>query len=107
LASEPYLVPDENSPAKRSSDYPQQAAGDLRDDVMNCVKIAEQLGMETLVLDQTRSDLGLNVVKAIVPEMRIFWKRWGSGRLYDVPVKLGWLPSPRQENELNPFPIFF
>lgn len=107
LASEPYLVPDENSPAKRSSDYPQLAAGDLRDDVMNCVKIAEQLGMETLVLDQTRPDLGLNVVKAIVPEMRIFWKRWGSGRLYDVPVKLSWLPSPRQENELNPFPIFF
>ena len=107
VASEPYVVPDENTPLKRSSDYPQLATDDLRDDVLNCVKIAEELGMETLVLDQTRPDLGLNVVKVIVPEMRIFWKRWGPGRLYDVPVKMGWLPSPRQENELNRFPIFF
>jgi len=107
VASAPYVVPDENTPPKRSSDYPQLATDDLRDDVLNCVKIAEQLGMETLVLDQTRPDLGLNVVKVIVPEMRVFWKRRGPGRLYNVPVKLGWLPSPCQENELNPFPIFF
>lgn len=107
IASEPYVVPDENTPLKRVGDYPQLATDDLRDDVLNCVKIAEELGMETLVLDQTRPDIGLNVVKVIVPEMRVFWKRRGPGRLYDVPVKMGWLPSPRQENELNPFAIFF
>jgi hypothetical protein len=29
------------------------------------------------------------------------------GRLYDVPVKLGWLAAPLAENELNPVPVFF
>jgi ribosomal protein S12 methylthiotransferase accessory factor len=79
---------------------------DLRDDVMTCVKIAEKQGMETLVLDQTRPDIGLNVVKVFVPGMRHFWQRLGAGRLYDVPVKLGWLPEPLQEHQLNPIPIF-
>ncbi len=35
--------------------------------------------------------LGMNVVKVIVPGIRHFWRKTGLGRLYDVPVKLGWL----------------
>jgi ribosomal protein S12 methylthiotransferase accessory factor len=62
--------------------------------------------MEVLVLDQTRPDIGLNVVKVIVPGMRHFWKRLAPGRLYDVPVKLGWLPESLKENQLNPVPMF-
>ena len=107
LATQPYLVPDDRVPLKKASDYPQLASDDLRDDVITCVNIAQKLGMETLVLDQTRPDLGLNVVKVIVPEMRIFWKRWGPGRLYDVPVKLGLLSQPIPESQLNPYLIFF
>jgi ribosomal protein S12 methylthiotransferase accessory factor len=34
--------------------------------------------------------------------MRHFYKRFGPGRLYDVPVKLGWLKKPVKEEELNP-----
>lgn len=107
LANKPYLLPDENATAKVPLDYPQLASDDLREDVMNCVKIAEKQGLEVLVLDQTRPDIKLNVAKVIVPGMRHFWKRFAPGRLYDVPVKLGWLPKPLQENELNQFPIFF
>jgi ribosomal protein S12 methylthiotransferase accessory factor len=62
--------------------------------------------MEVLVLDQTRPDIGLNVVKVIVPGMRHFWKRFAPGRLYDVPVKLGWLPESLKETQLNPVPMF-
>ena len=105
--NQPYVVPDNSVPLKMASDYPQLASDDLLEDVRTCTNIAQKLGMETLVLDQTRPDLGLNVVKVIVPEMRIFWKRWGPGRLYEVPVKLGWLPEPLPEEQLNPFPIFF
>ena len=107
LENQPYLVPDASAVPKIYSDYLQLGSDDLKEDVMTCVKIAEKLGMETLVLDQTQPDIGLSVVKVIVPGMRHFWKRWGSGRLYDVPVKLGWLPVALKENELNPFPIFF
>jgi ribosomal protein S12 methylthiotransferase accessory factor len=79
---------------------------DLREDVLTCVEIAAKQGMEVLVLDQTRPDIGLNVVKVIVPGMRHFWKRLAPGRLYDVPVKLGWMPESLKENQLNPFPMF-
>jgi ribosomal protein S12 methylthiotransferase accessory factor len=59
-----------------------------------------------LVLDQTRPEIGLPVVKVIVPGLRHFWRRLGPGRLYDVPVKLGWLPAPLSEEQLNPIPMF-
>lgn len=105
LENQPYLVPDEMAAPKRCADYPQLWSDDLLEDIMTCVAIAKKQGMEVLVLDQTRPDIGLNVVKVIVPGMRHFWKRWGHGRLYDVPVKLDWLKEPRKENQLNPFPI--
>ena len=106
LKNQHYLVPDARVKPKVYSDYPQLGSDDLLEDVMTCMKIAEKQGMEVLVLDQTRRDIGLNVVKVIVPGMRHFWKRLAPGRLYDVPVKLGWLPESLQENQLNPVPIF-
>lgn len=106
LENQPYLVPDASAKPKVYSDYPHLWSDDLLEDVATCVRIAERQGMEMLVLDQTRPDIGLNVVKVIVPGMRHFWKRLGAGRLYDVPVKLGWLPEPLKENQLNPFPMF-
>ena len=56
-----------------------------------------------LVLDQTREEIGLPVVKVIVPGLRHFWARFAPGRLYDVPVKMGLLDKPHRENELTPF----
>jgi ribosomal protein S12 methylthiotransferase accessory factor len=67
--------------------------------------VAEK-GLETLVLDQTRPDLDLHVVKVIVPELRHYWPRFGPGRLYQVPVQMGWLPEPLSEEALNPQLIF-
>ncbi|NER26968.1 MAG: TOMM precursor leader peptide-binding protein [Symploca sp. SIO1C4] len=106
IKNQPYLVPDASVKAKVYSDYRQLWSDDFLEDVLTCVNIAKEHGMETLVLDQTRPDIGLNVVKVIVPGMRHFWKRLAPGRLYDVPVKLGWLPEPLKENQLNPFPMF-
>jgi ribosomal protein S12 methylthiotransferase accessory factor len=102
-----YLLPDASIAAKTNTDYPQLLSDDLLEDVQTCVKIAAKHGLETLVLDQTRPDIGLNVVKVVVPGLRHFWKRWGTGRLYEVPVKLGKITQPLAESELNPFPIFF
>ena len=39
----------------------------------------------------------------IVPGLRHFYTRFAPGRLYDVPVKLGYLDQPLSENELTPF----
>jgi ribosomal protein S12 methylthiotransferase accessory factor len=107
IANQPYLAPDSQVAAKVYHDYPQRGSDDLRDDVLTCVAIAEQHNLETLVLDQTRPDIGLNVVKVIVPGLRHFWSRLGAGRLYDVPVTMGWLPAPLVEQQMNPIPMPF
>jgi oxazoline/thiazoline synthase len=74
---------------------------DLLDDITYCEQLVQKLGMEFLVLDQTRRETGLSCVKVIVPGMRHYWRRLAPGRLYDVPVRLGWFSSKLQEDELN------
>jgi oxazoline/thiazoline synthase len=75
---------------------------DLRDDVLACVDILRRLDLEVIVLDQTRQDVGLPVVKVIVPGLRHFRPRFAPGRLYDVPLRLGWVKNPLREEDLNP-----
>jgi ribosomal protein S12 methylthiotransferase accessory factor len=103
----PCLVPDASQPLKTANDYPKRWSDDIYADVMTCVGIAQAAGLETLILDQTRPDIGLNVVKVIIPGMRGLWLRLGPGRLYDVPVKLGWRTVPLPEAEMNPMTIPF
>ena len=106
LQSHPYLLPDANIPPKFCQDYPQVFHNDLREDIMYCQNIIAKQGMEMLILDQTRPDIGMKVVKVIVPGLRHFWKRLGQGRLYNIPVQLGWLSEPYSESQLNPFPMW-
>ncbi|NET44397.1 TOMM precursor leader peptide-binding protein [Okeania sp. SIO2B3] len=107
LENQPYLAPHPEIPAKVYGDYPLVWSDDIYEDVLTCVKIAQAAGMETLVLEQTRPDIELNVVKVIVPGLRHFWPRFGRGRLYDVPVKMGWLSEALQEKQMNSMPMVF
>jgi bacteriocin biosynthesis cyclodehydratase domain-containing protein len=75
---------------------------DTREQVMACVEVVGRVGLDFLVLDQTRPDIGVPVARVIVPGMRHFYRRFAPGRLYDVPVKLGWCDWPTPERELNP-----
>jgi len=86
---------------KVAEDYSQLNSNDLWDDLGTCVELARERGLEILVLDQTRADTGMPVVKVIVPGMRSWWARFGPGRLYQVPVALGWQPVPFGEEQLN------
>jgi ribosomal protein S12 methylthiotransferase accessory factor len=105
LANQPYLVA-AGEPARALSHFPRRWADDLKEDVRECQALIERKGMEMLVLDQTRPDIGLPVAKVIIPGLRHCWARYAPGRLYDVPVKLGWLLQPLREEELNPIPMF-
>jgi ribosomal protein S12 methylthiotransferase accessory factor len=103
--NQPYLIPSEGNP-KALASYAGRSNSDLSDDIRLCQQRVERIGLEMLVLDQTRPEIGLPVVKVIVPGLRHFWTRFAPGRLYDVPVQLGWLPRPLTEDELNPIPMF-
>jgi ribosomal protein S12 methylthiotransferase accessory factor len=101
-----YLLPDASQKRKTPVDYAADAFKDLRDYVNQSVNIAQLHGMEVLVLDQTRPDVGLPVVKVIVPGLRHFWARFAPGRLYDVPVRQGWLRKKKRESDLNKVHLF-
>ena len=100
LENYPYLIP-LGEAASVSSDS-KFGRLDIREQVKACVDVVARQGLDFLVLDQTRVDIGTPVVRVIVPGMRHFYRRFAPGRLYDVPVKLGWTDRPTREDDLNP-----
>jgi ribosomal protein S12 methylthiotransferase accessory factor len=106
VAAEPYLLPAEGTAGSTPASFAGYATRDLREDVELCVGAVRSRGMDLVVVDQSRPDTDLAVVKVIVPGMRHFWARFGPGRLYDVPVAMGRLVAPRREEEMNPYPMF-
>jgi oxazoline/thiazoline synthase len=101
LRDHPYLLP--KGYAQIRPDFGTEFGRlDKREQVMACVNLAKQEGLDFLVLDQTRPDIEVPVVRVLVPGLRHFYRRFAPGRLYDVPVKLGWRDRPLTESELNP-----
>lgn len=105
VENQTYLVP-LAGPKISIGDLPRNESPDILASLEACFKTVEDMGLEVLIMDQTRPDVGLPVVKVMVPGLRHFWARFGKGRLYDVPVKLGWLKKAKKESELNPIPMF-
>ena len=101
LQDHPYLTPS-NNPAVQPGFGSKFGHLDTREQVTACVRLAKRAGLDFLVLDQTRPDIEVPVVRVIVPGLRHFYRRFAPGRLYDVPVKLGLRDRPLSENELNP-----
>jgi ribosomal protein S12 methylthiotransferase accessory factor len=71
------------------------------------IEILEKKGLEVIILDLGRTDAPLTVVRVIVPGLRPIWPRFAPGRLYDVPIALGWRASALTEQNLNPIPILY
>lgn len=101
LEEYPFLIPCDNPTIRPTPSL--KVHDNTRDQVNACVEIATGAGYDFLVLDQTRPDVEVPVVRVLVPGLRHFYRRYGPGRLYDVPVKLGLLDRPRLESELTPF----
>jgi ribosomal protein S12 methylthiotransferase accessory factor len=100
------VVPDRSEVPRGPENYARETRGDLLQDVKAAEKLVRDRGMELLVLDQTRPDVGLPVVRVIVPGLRHFWARFAPGRLFDTPVELGRLSRATAYGDLNPIPLF-
>lgn len=105
IANQPYILPSSQS-ATAPQGFPEPARGSVRELVIDLFGRFEKAGHEVLIHDQTRPDIGLPVAKVIVPGMRHFWARYAPGRLYTVPVALGWRETPCPEADLNPIAMF-
>ena len=107
IRNQPCVLPNPAATPRTAGHYRQWHHLDICEVVLECQANLLRHGLEILVLDQTRSEIGLPVVKVIVPGLRHFWPRFAPGRLYDVPVRMGWLAAPHKEEELNPISLCF
>jgi oxazoline/thiazoline synthase len=101
-----FLFPSGSHESSNADSMPSRGGQDLLEDIQFCADHLKEHDMQMLVVDKTRPDIGLAVVQVIVPGLRHIWPRMGVGRLYSVPVKLGWLNKPTNEAALNPVPLF-
>jgi ribosomal protein S12 methylthiotransferase accessory factor len=107
VADAGYLAPDLAAGPRRLDQLNNLASDDLGQDVSTCKELLGRRGIDLLVLDQTRPDIAFPVVRVVAPGLRHFWARFGPGRLYDVPLREGWISRPLSEEEMNPFVIQF
>lgn len=105
IENQPYVVPLQDQ-AVQAGELADQSTADIASDIIRCVELLRRGGYETLVLDHTRPDIAFPTVRVIVPGLRHFWPRLAPGRLYDVPMSLGWVDAVHREEELNPIPFF-
>ncbi|RBP98897.1 YcaO-like family protein [Bifidobacterium xylocopae] len=86
---------------------PSQYRAQREYDVKQLIAAIESVGTTVFLLDATRPDIGIPVVRCVAPGLRSWWRRLAPGRLYDVPVQLGWLTTAHTEEEMNPIGMFF
>lgn len=101
LRKHAYLRPEGKARFGRSP-FKDFATRDRREQIRACVAHMAKKGFDFLVLDQTRPDIEVPVVRVIVPGLRHFYRRFGPGRLYDTPVAMGLRGRPTRERDLNP-----
>ncbi len=107
VEKEPYMAPRPGTP-RAIDDLPASYKdGTIGGGLRHLVDRFAAMGHDTIALDYGRNDLPLVCARIVVPGLRHFWSRRAPGRLYDVPVRMGWLDEPRAEAELNPVGFFF
>ena len=109
VANQPYLLPEPGQVPRTAADYgcpARDGATHGRADHDGICAVARRAGLDVLVLDQTRPDIKMPVVKVVAPGMRHFWPRFAPGRIFEVPVRLGRLTRPCRYSELNPTPVY-
>jgi len=93
-------------PARPQRDLPDHRFDRIDEAVRHIVDTLAERGLDTIVLDTSRPDVPLTTVRVAVPGLRHFWPRHERGRLFDVPVALGWVDPGVTEADLNPRPLF-
>lgn len=104
LESHSYLVPDRSAVPARHLELSQGT--DLKGFIEDIVSLLGKRGYDVLALDCTRPDINFPVVRMVVPGLRHYHNRFAPGRLYNVPVEMGWQRSATKEGDLNPIVYF-
>jgi oxazoline/thiazoline synthase len=103
---EPFLQADPRQAPKKPSDFATHERGDFLEDMDDMVRLLGDRGLEMLIMDLTRPDVGFPVARVIVPGMVHFWPRFGCRRLFGIPKAAGWIDKDAGEDDLNPVPFY-
>ena len=107
LSRECFLQADHNQTPKRYSDFSSERRDDFLDDIEDVKRLLSERGLELLVIDLTRPDIGFPVARVIIPGIVHFWPRFGCRRLFEVPKTAGWIAGDAGEDDLNPVPFYW
>jgi ribosomal protein S12 methylthiotransferase accessory factor len=66
---------------------------------------ARELELEVFTANLSRPEIGIPVVRVVIPGLRPAGPRFSPGRLFEAPVRLGWINEPKREEEMNPRPL--
>lgn len=103
---EQFLRADPRQTPKRPFDFAKRQFHDFLNEIEGTVHLLREKELEMLMVDLTRPDVGFPVVRVIVPGMVHFWPRFGCRRLFEVPLRAGWVERNTGEDDLNPVPFF-
>jgi ribosomal protein S12 methylthiotransferase accessory factor len=81
---------------------PPPAGLSAREQIGHCQRRLAQAGIDSYWVDLTRREVNVPVARVLAPGLRHPWARFAPGRLYQVPVRLGWREQALREEELNP-----
>jgi len=98
IPDEPFMYPNEQACAIENT---LEYSKDISHNIMAIVEQLAVLGLDTLVVDYSRNDLPIKAVKVFAPGLCHIWPQLGNERLYQVPMKLGWLEKAKTENSVN------
>lgn len=96
MENQPFLAPIGFAQAP-----PEPNALSAEEAVKLCVERMTASGLRPIAIDHSRPDVLLKTVRAVAPGMRHIWARFAAGRLFDVPVRMGWRSEPLTEEALN------
>jgi ribosomal protein S12 methylthiotransferase accessory factor len=105
IQDHPHFVPVAETEYTQADDSRPERSGD-RSRIAFVVDLLARRGFDMLRIDLTHADIGVPTARVVVPGLRSMKPRFGPGRLYDVPIALGWVEAPVMENELNPLSMF-
>ena len=100
------LQPSKDMPLLVKDDIVNACSDDIKEDILYCVDHLAKHDIEVIAFDLTRPDIKFPIARVVAPGLRHFWRQLAPGRLYDVPVKMGFLKEPKTEQALNPVSIF-
>ncbi len=87
--------------SKMTNSSLREGSIDLKELVEDCCNRVAGAGHELIAFDLTRPDLAFPTVRVVAPGLRHRKPRLGPGRLYQVPVRMGWRSQPSRESDLE------